>query len=112
MKSNHELLRAALVGYQHQVDQLQAKMAEIRHELGTGLEPASGPGPKKREISAAGKRRIAAAQRKRWAETKAAEKAAAPARKRRMSAAGRKRIAAATKKRWAEYRAKKAGMAK
>jgi hypothetical protein len=64
-------------------------------------------------MSAAGRKRIAEAQRKRWkvfhqAQDPAAAKKAAPA-ARRMSAAGRKRIAEATKKRWAAFRkAKKA----
>jgi hypothetical protein len=64
-------------------------------------------------MSAAGRKRIAEAQLKRWkafhrAQAPAAAKKAAPA-ARRMSAAGRKRIAEATKKRWAAFRkAKKA----
>jgi hypothetical protein len=70
-------------------------------------------------MSAAGRKLIAAAQRKRWAAYRkehtpatakkaAAEKSAATP-IRRMSAAARKRIAAAQRKRWAEVRAKKAG---
>jgi hypothetical protein len=71
-------------------------------------------------MSAAGRKRIAAAQRKRWAayrkadkpeaekKTVAVQKAAAPSAKRRMSAAARKRIADAQKNRWAAHRAKKA----
>ena len=108
MTSDHELLRAALVGYQSQVDQIRARMAEIRHQLGTGPELVSVAEPKRRVMSAAGRRRIAAAQRKRWAEQKVAKPAPERTKKRRMSAAGRKRIAKATRKRWAAYRAKKA----
>jgi hypothetical protein len=59
-------------------------------------------------MSAAARRRIALAQKKRWAAYKAEHgaKAAAPpkAKKRVISAAGRARIVAATKKRWAAYR--------
>jgi len=54
-------------------------------------------------MSAAGRRRIAAAQRQCWVELKKAAGAPAKARpkvKRKMSAAGRKRIAEATRKRW------------
>jgi hypothetical protein len=58
-------------------------------------------------MSAAGRRRIAAAQKKRWAALKAhakiAAKPAAP-KKRKMSAAARKRIGEATRKRWAALR--------
>ena len=65
-------------------------------------------------MSAAARRRIALAQKKRWAAYKAGQgtKAAAPAaakpKKRVISAAGRARIVAATKKRWALQRAGKA----
>ncbi|MGA2268134.1 MAG: hypothetical protein ABSH44_06645 [Bryobacteraceae bacterium] len=108
MGTDRSLLEAALVGYQHQRDHIDAKMGEIRRQLGTGPGPASAREPKKRVISAAGRRRIAAAQRKRWAAQKSAKQALAPAKKRKMSAAGRKHIAAATRKRWAAYRAQKA----
>jgi hypothetical protein len=39
-----------------------------------GRPPASAGAPKKRTMSAAGRKRIAAAQRQRWAKQKAAEK--------------------------------------
>jgi hypothetical protein len=58
-------------------------------------------------MSAAARRRIALAQKKRWAAYKAGPtvKSVAPkAKKRVISAAGRARIVAATKKRWAAYR--------
>ena len=66
-------------------------------------------------MSAEARRRIAAAQRKRWQEfhkrtaaqtPKATE---APRPKRRLSAAGRRAIVEATKKRWAAVRAAKRG---
>ena len=74
MKTNdHALLEAALIGYQHQLEQIETKMAELRQQLG-GKSPAaatksapSAPG-KKRQMSAAARKRIAAAQKKRWAE--------------------------------------------
>jgi hypothetical protein len=64
-------------------------------------------------MSASARRRIAAAQKKRWAEVrKEAEvgmttktKSAPLRKKRRLSAAGRKAIIEATKKRWAAVRA-------
>jgi hypothetical protein len=112
MTSDSAFLEAALLGYRHQLDEIEAKMAEIRSLLRTGSldGPARGTvsaaPAKKRTISAAGRRRIAEAQRKRWAAQKGVKET--PARKRQMSAAGRKRIADAAKKRWAALRAQKA----
>jgi cell division septum initiation protein DivIVA len=118
-KQDTELLEAALIGFQHKRDQVEQKIAELRSQIGG--HPASGPAPaaasgasapKKRTMSASARRRIALAQKKRWAVYKAAHgtKTVAPKPKKRViSAAGRARIVAATKKRWAAYRkAKKA----
>jgi hypothetical protein len=61
-------------------------------------------------MSAAARKRIALAQKKRWAAYKAqhgaagATKTAPKTKKRVLSAAGRARIIAATKKRWAAFR--------
>ena len=65
----------------------------------------SGSNPKaagntKRTISAAGRKRIAAAQRARWAKQKQAQKP-----KRTISAASRRRMAAAQRARWAKVKA-------
>ena len=112
-----EILQAALVGYQHQLEQIGAKMADLRSKL-KGEAPAraavaeaapAAPGGK-RPLSAVARKRIARAQRKRWAEYHKAQEA--PAKKRNMSPAARERIAAATRKRWAEFRAKKASAEK
>jgi hypothetical protein len=65
-------LQMALIGYQSQLAQIDAKMAEIRRRL-TGAPAANGGGDlsapfgPKRRLSAAARERIAAAQRKRWA---------------------------------------------
>jgi hypothetical protein len=62
-------------------------------------------------MSADARRRIGAAQRKRWAEVKGTtgtQGKKAGGKKRKMSAEGRAAIAEATRKRWKEYRAKKA----
>jgi hypothetical protein len=109
-----ELLQAALSGYQHQHTLLGERIAEITRELGgKPRRPDTADVAKpKRGMSDAGRARIAAAQRKRWAELKKAT--GTPAKKtgrkakRKMSAAGRARIAEATRKRWAAYRAQKA----
>jgi hypothetical protein len=64
--------------------------------------------PRRRGMSAAGKARIAAAQRKRWANLKAAQGEPKTAKrkkaKRKLSADGRARIVAATKARWDAFR--------
>jgi len=65
----------------------------------------------RRGISAAGRARIGAAQRARWAKVNAKNqkgKAVTMPKKRTMSAAARKRIAAAQRARWAKFKAKKA----
>jgi hypothetical protein len=72
MKTNdHALLEAALIGYQHQLELIEAKMADLRQQLG-GKSPAAAPESaapgKKRQMSSAARKRIAAAQKKRWAE--------------------------------------------
>ena len=75
---------------------------------------ASQARPRKRRLSAAGRKRIAEAAKRRWAAIKAAKagptaKAASKAvkhrAKRRISAAGRKRIAEAARKMWARRKA-------
>ena len=113
MEIDGSLLAAALVGYQHQRDEIDAKMAEIRRQIGgrgaaiTTSTPEVSPQTRvKRTMSAAARKRIGAAQRKRWAAVK--QSTQSTGKKRKMSAAGRERIAEATRKRWAEFRAKKA----
>lgn len=71
-------LQAALVGYHARLEEITTKMAEIRKALGTRpVRQAKGSGGdiptpftkprKKRHMSAAARKRIAAAQKKRWA---------------------------------------------
>jgi hypothetical protein len=67
----------ALVGYEIEKQRIEARIREVREQLGThgsGARAAAsvannegGPG-RKRTLSAAARKRIAAAQRKRWAE--------------------------------------------
>ena len=59
----------------------------------------------KQQISAAGRKRIAAAQRARWAKVRGESKVVVP--KRTMSAKSRAKIAAAQRRRWAKIRATK-----
>ena len=98
----------ALVGYEEEKVRINAAIEEIKAKLGTGLGAQSTP--KNRTISAAARRRIARAQRKRWAAVKKQGKSLAAPKKRKLSAAGRKAIIEATRKRWAAYR--KAGAKK
>ena len=74
-------------------------------EVGNGIpSPSPVKEPKKRHMSAAGRARIAAGQKARWAKIKG-KKADAPKKHHKMSAAGRARIAAAAKARWAKAKA-------
>jgi hypothetical protein len=118
-----ELLKAALIGYQVQQDRLEVTIADIQSQLGhrgPGRRPkATTDGmeqdtPAKRTMSAGARRRIALAQKKRWAafHKEKAEpekpKALKKPKKRQMSPEGKARIAAATKARWEAYRKAKA----
>jgi hypothetical protein len=66
-------------------------------------------GRPRRRMSAAGRRKIAAAQRARWAKTRARRVQRG---KRHMSAAARNRIARAQRVRWAQLKAKKKAAAR
>jgi hypothetical protein len=67
--------------------------------------------PARRQLSVAGRARIAEAQRKRWAKVKGnrapKKTAVAQTKKRTLSAAARKRIAAAQRARWVKLKAEK-----
>ena len=110
-KIDNSILEMAIIGYESQLEKVSEKIAAIKAQLGH-----RGPGrPKgsvnaaanhtstaKRTISKAGRERIAAAQRARWAAQK--HQTAAKPKKRKISAAGLKAIREATKKRWEAYR--------
>ena len=104
-KLTPEIISAAILGFEEQKRLIDANIAELRAILSDdSAEPTFKPEPtkhKRRKVSAAGRARIAAAQRKRWAESKAAAQPSTPPKpKRVLSEAGRKAIIAATKKRW------------
>ena len=71
-RASHDagLLQAALVGYQVEKEKIESKIREIQSRLKG--QPAVAPAKKargvKRVLSAAARRRISAAQKKRWAE--------------------------------------------
>jgi hypothetical protein len=78
--------------------------SELDRLLGISTKPNATP-KKRRKMSAAGRARIAAAQKARWAKVKG--RAANPLHKpkRKLSAAARAKIAAAAKARWAAAKA-------
>lgn len=100
------------------MSELQKERKRLEHELhrvaaalnafGKVYMHGSRPNRKKRIISAAARKRIAAAQRVRWAKIKGKKVVSISSRKgRTMSLAARKRIVAAQKARWAKWRAQK-----
>jgi DNA-binding protein HU-beta len=108
------IISAAIAGFEQQKLQLDTQIAELRAMLPGGrTESTVAPEPtkgKRRKMSAAARKRIGDAQRKRWAASKgdsasASESTTKP--KRKLSAAGRAAIVAALKKRWAGKRAAK-----
>jgi len=114
-KLTPEIIAAAVEGYEAQKVRIDAKIAELHGMLPGGSPEAAATldaPTRKREVSAAARRRMAIAQKKRWAAIKGA--AEAPATKEalkpkgRISKEGLARIVAATKKRWAAVRAAKA----
>jgi hypothetical protein len=91
LPSAAQLKRALSI--QEKIEQLNDELAEI-----LGSPSASNGTPKGRKrggISAAGRARIAAAQRARWAKIKGGRKP-----RRRMSPAARARLAASARARW------------
>lgn len=109
MRNDDSLLQAALIGYQHQRELIEAKIAEIQRQLGSA---GTSSGASKRDLNATSRKRISEAQRKRWAEYHEQREGSAKPKKRMMSAEGRERIAEATRKRWAQFRAAKAAAQK
>ena len=69
-------LQMALVGYQIEQQKIEAKIREIQAQLkgrttsvsSASPAPSEKPARKRRELSPAARKRIAAAQKKRWAE--------------------------------------------
>jgi hypothetical protein len=106
-----EILAAAVEGFEARKLRIDEQIAQVRQLMNGDQPVAATSEPQKRplrKMSAAARKRIGDAQRKRWAGT-GAQKAptAAGKTRRKLSAAGRAAIVAALKKRWA---AKKAGL--
>lgn len=105
-----EIIAAAIEGFESQKQRIDLQITEL-HAMLNGEHAKSAASPqkgKRRKMTAVGRKRIAEAQRKRWAVAKGLSE---PARhesskpKRRLSAAGKAAIVAALKKRWALKRA-------
>jgi hypothetical protein len=103
--SSQDLKRAVAV--KEQIEHLQSELTDL---LGgpTGGAPSPGPTPRRR-ISAAGRARIVAAARARWArelkQGTPGTQAKSDGKRRKVSAEGRAAIAAAARKRWAKFHA-------
>jgi hypothetical protein len=111
-KLTPEIITAAILGFEEQKRQIDAQIAELRAMLSGGpAEAPATPEPtkrKRRKVSAAGRKAIAEAQRKRWAASKVQSGPATPEPakpKRKLSKAGKAAIVAALKKRWAARKA-------
>ena len=108
--SAQQLRRAAVIK-----EQIQSLETELGRIFGSSTKPVTVSAPKKRhKMSAAGKARISAAAKARWAKVKSgkpAVKAAKPAAKpvkqakRKLSAAARAKISASAKARWKKAKA-------
>jgi hypothetical protein len=116
MPISKSIVEAAIVGFEHQKTQIDNQIAELRSMLsGASAEPTvatpeAAPG-KRKKFSAGARRRMALAQKARWAKIKGEAESPTPVpvvarkAKRKLSAAGRAAIIAATKKMWAAKRA-------
>jgi hypothetical protein len=104
---DNEILEAALIGYEYQKREIEIKIEELRANLVGHVAPEeNAPVRKRRGFSAATKKRMAAAQRARWAKKNANEAETPPAEttapvratekaKRALSPEARERMAAA-----------------
>jgi hypothetical protein len=107
-KLTFEIITAAILGFEEQKRRIDSQIGELRAVLTGGpTEPSVTPEPttrKRKRFSAASRRKMAMAQKARWAKLRGESEPSAPAKapkaKRRISVEGMKRIIAATKKRW------------
>jgi hypothetical protein len=89
----------------HQLQQERRRLTSQLEGLSNALSALGAIGRRRVRISDAGRARIAAAQRLRWAKAKGKEVAAVPTpKRRRMSASAIARIRVGQKARWAKWR--------
>src|SRR5258705_10230104 len=95
----------------NQLQQERTRLASQLEGLNSAITALNGTGKKRtgRRMSAAGRARIAAAQRARWAKAKGKKVVSITARKRTMSPANRRKVAAAQRARWAKWRKQQKG---
>jgi len=110
-----EIIEAAIKGFQAQKAEIDSQIAELQSMLPGGrTSPAATPSEtgkgKRKKFSLASRKKMAAAQRARYAKLRGESEpseAATAKRKHKMSAAGRKAISLAAKKRWKAIKAAK-----
>jgi hypothetical protein len=91
--------RRKAVAIKEQIEQLEAQLGSVLGDASETLVPAK----KRHQMSAAGRARIAAVARARWAKIRGQEEI--PRKKRKVSAAARLRLSAAAKARWKKAKA-------
>jgi hypothetical protein len=97
-------LKAGKTNLENELRQVDAALSVLER-----LDGVSASAAPRRTMSAASRRRISIAQKARWAKHTASNGQASSSRpKRTMSAAARRKIAAAQRARWAKVKAKKA----
>jgi len=117
-KLTNEIINAAIEGFESQTARLDQQIAELRAMLPGGTTEPATPEPakrKRRKMSAAGRKAIAEAQRKRWAASKVQSARSTPERakpKRKLSAAAKAKLVANLKKARAAKAAKSTAAAK
>jgi len=102
-----QLGKANLTSVLNQLEQERTRLASQLERLNQGISTLNGAkssGTRKGTMSAAGRARIAAAQRARWAKVKGRKVVSITARKRTMSPSARRKIAAAQRARWAKWK--------
>ena len=104
-KLTNEIIDAAIEGFEAQKRRIDDQISELRAMRSACPVASASAEQPRRKMSAAGRKAIAEAQRKRWAAKSGPEPKAPkakPAKKKRvLSAAGKANIVAALKKRWA-----------
>jgi hypothetical protein len=104
--TSKQLRRAAAL--KERLEALHAQFVTLLGAPAAPQPPTSATKPRKKgTMSAAGRARIRAAQKARWAKVKAAQKPAQPPKKKKftMSAAAKAAIGKAAKARWAKLKA-------
>jgi hypothetical protein len=103
-KLTPQIISAAISGFEQQKAQIDVQIAELRAMLSEGrneIPPATVNGSKRRIVSARARRKMAEAQKARWAKSRGkaeTEELPAPKAKRKLSAAARATMAANLKK--------------